>query len=72
MSALGPGCVKTVGAVVRAQQKNQTCGLSESLVRERHSVRINLAPERPTEWFSHSLGHQRTKDTTGLEVSSKG
>jgi hypothetical protein len=24
-------------------------------MRERHSVRINLAPERPAEWFSHSL-----------------
>jgi hypothetical protein len=50
-----PGRVKTMEAIVSAQQKNRTYGLGESFMRERHSVRINLAPERPAEWFSHSL-----------------
>jgi len=40
-----PGCVKTLETVITAQQKNRTCGFGDSLMRERHSVRINLAPE---------------------------
>jgi hypothetical protein len=48
--------VKTLQPVVCAQQKNRTCGLGESFMRERHSARINLAPERLVDGFSHSLG----------------
>jgi hypothetical protein len=53
-SAHDPGCVKTREAIIGAQHKNQTCYLGKVFIRERHSVRINLAPERPAEWFSHS------------------
>jgi hypothetical protein len=60
MSASDPGCVKTREAVVSAQQENRTGGLGDSLMREQHSVRINLAPERPAEWFSHSQDPKRT------------
>src|SRR5260370_37791256 len=48
-SLIDPGCVKTREAVVSAQQEDRTCGLGESLMREQHSVRINLVPERPAE-----------------------
>jgi hypothetical protein len=41
-----PGCVKTVEAVVSAQEQNQTCGFGESFMRERQLVRINLATAR--------------------------
>jgi hypothetical protein len=53
-SEFDPGCVKTLEPVITAQQKNRTCGFGDSLMRERHSVRINLAPERLAEWFSHN------------------
>jgi hypothetical protein len=46
--------VKTLETVVSAQQKNRTYGLGESFMRQRRSARINLAPERLAEWFSHS------------------
>jgi hypothetical protein len=46
--------MKTPEAVVSAQQKKRSCGAGESFMRERHSGRINLAPERPAEPFSHS------------------
>jgi hypothetical protein len=49
-----PGCVKTLEAFVGAQQKNHTCGLSESFLRGRHPVRIYLLPERPAKRFSRS------------------
>ena len=62
-----PGCVKTLETVVRMEEKNRTCDLGESLMRERHSFRINLAPERPTEWFSHSQDPSRTK-LTGIKI----
>jgi hypothetical protein len=54
------GCVKTLEAVVSAQQQNRTCGLGESFMRKRHSLRINLAPERSAEWFSHRQDPQAT------------
>jgi hypothetical protein len=42
MAGQGPGCVKTLTleTFVGAQQKNRTCGLSESFMRGRHPVRI--------------------------------
>src|SRR5262249_28580125 len=49
-----PGCVKTLEAFVGAQQKNRTCGLSESFMRGQHPVRIYLLPERPAKRFSRS------------------
>src|SRR5215510_7961617 len=55
-----PGCVKTLEAFVGAQQKNRTCGLSESFMRGRHSVRIYLLPERPAKGFSRSQDPTRT------------
>src|SRR5207244_2611917 len=58
MSALSPlltpGCVKTLEAIVGAQQKNRSHSLDESFMRGRPSLCINLVPERPIEWFSHS------------------
>ena len=47
-----PGCVKALQAIIRAKQKNRDSGLSDSLMREWHSGRINLAPDQPAEWFS--------------------
>jgi hypothetical protein len=32
------GCVKTLEVVANGQQKNRTCGLGESFMRERRSV----------------------------------
>jgi hypothetical protein len=52
--AIDLGCVKTLEAFVGAQQKNRTCGLSESFMRGRHPVRIYLLPERPAKRFSRS------------------
>jgi hypothetical protein len=46
MSALGPGCMKTLEAIIRAQQENRECGLGDPLVRQRLPVRTNPAPER--------------------------
>jgi hypothetical protein len=46
--------VKTLEALVGAQQKNRTGGLSESFMRGRHPVRIYLLPERPAKRFSRS------------------
>jgi len=59
-NSIDPGCVKTLEAVVSAQQKKRTRGLGESFMRERHSIRINLAPERPADWFSHSQDPKQT------------
>src|SRR5262245_49894623 len=47
MAGFDPGCVKTLKAFVGAQQKNRTCGLSESFMRGRHPIRIYLLLERP-------------------------
>jgi hypothetical protein len=52
--------VKTLKAVVGTQQGKRSCGLGESFVHELRSIRINLAPRRRVEWFSHSLGQIRT------------
>jgi hypothetical protein len=60
MSLPDPGCVKTLKAFVGAQQKNRTCGLSESFMRGRHPIRIYLLPERPTKRFSRSQDPKRT------------
>ena len=38
LSAFDPGCVKTLPTVVSTQQKNRTCRLGESFMRQRHSV----------------------------------
>jgi hypothetical protein len=38
------GCVKTLAAVVYAQQQNKRRDLDESFMRERCPARINLAP----------------------------
>jgi hypothetical protein len=46
------GCVKTREEVVSA--------LAKSFMREQHSARINLAPERPADWFSRSQDPKRT------------
>src|SRR5436305_12139822 len=54
VAALDPGCVKTLEAIVGAQQKNRSHSLDESFMRGRPSLCINLVPERPIEWFSHS------------------
>ncbi len=47
IDANDPGRVKTLEAIVGAQQKNRTRGLSESFRRGRHPVRIYRLPERP-------------------------
>jgi hypothetical protein len=70
-------CVKTLEAVASAQQKKRTCDPGESLMRERHSIRINLAPERSAGWFSHSQDPNRTyarreKPSTGPSIVSAG
>jgi hypothetical protein len=49
-----PAYVKTLKAVVNAQQKNRTCGLGESFMRDQHFARINVAPEQPARGFSRS------------------
>jgi len=46
--------VKTLEAIVGAQQKNRSHSLDESFMRGRPSLCTNLVPERPIEWFSHS------------------
>jgi hypothetical protein len=43
--------MKTLQAVVGSQQRNQARGDGESFIRERASLRINLALERPAGWF---------------------
>ena len=63
------GCVKTREAVVSAQQENRTCGVGDSFMREPRSVRINLAPERSAEWFSHSQDPERTWDRVARAIS---
>jgi hypothetical protein len=60
MTGFDPGCVKTLEAFVGAQQKNRTCGLSESFMRGRHPVRTYLLPERPAKWFSRNQDPKRT------------
>jgi hypothetical protein len=42
-SAYDLGCVKTFEVVVGAQQRNQTCSIDESFMREQRFFRINLA-----------------------------
>jgi hypothetical protein len=37
-AAFDPGCVKTLGSLVSAQQENRTYGVCESSMRNRHSV----------------------------------
>jgi hypothetical protein len=59
VSLVDPGCVKTLDAVTITQQKNRTCDHDESFMRERHSLRTNLARERGTGWFSHSQDPKR-------------
>jgi hypothetical protein len=44
-SADDPGCVKTLAAVVSAQQENRTGAVGESFMRQRYFSRINLASE---------------------------
>jgi hypothetical protein len=58
-----PGCVKTLEPVSGAQQKIRARGGAESFMRERHSVRIDVAPKQPAEWFSHS------QDPTQIPIS---
>src|SRR5947207_8030033 len=53
-SHFDPGCVKTLEAIVGAQQKNRSHSLDESFMRGRPSLCTNLVPERPIKWFSHS------------------
>jgi hypothetical protein len=60
-SAFDPGCVKTLEAVASTQQEKRTCDPGESFMRERHSVRINLAPERSAGGFSRSQDPKRTR-----------
>ena len=55
-----PGCVKTLAAVILAQQKQPNCGLEEPFMRDRDVERINLASQPPEEWFSHSQDPFRT------------
>jgi hypothetical protein len=51
---------KTLKAVVGTQQENRSCGLGESFMQQLRAIRINLAPGRRGEWFSHSLDPDRT------------
>src|SRR5438094_6885746 len=60
MTESDPGCVKTLEAIVGAQQKNRSHSLDESFMRGRPSLCTNLVPERPIEWFSHSQDPKRT------------
>jgi hypothetical protein len=57
--------VKTLEAVIGPQQKNRICGLRESMMRERCSWRINLAPERLAECFSRSQDPKPSFDAAG-------
>jgi len=59
-SAYDPGCVKTRTTVIEAQQKSLAYRLGESFMRERHSRRINLAPEYLAECFSRSQDPKQT------------
>src|SRR5438034_11516238 len=65
MTESDPGCVKTLEAIVGAQQKNRSHGLDESFMRGRPSLCTNLVPERPIEWFSHSQDPSRTSVALG-------
>src|SRR5436190_18650161 len=58
--AYDPGCVKTLEAIVGAQQRNRSHSLDESFMRGRPSLCTNLVPERPIEWFSHSQDPKRS------------
>src|SRR5260370_30567653 len=60
-SAFDPGCVKTLEAVASTQQEKRTCDPGESFMRERHSVRINLAPERSAAGLSRSQDPKRKR-----------
>jgi hypothetical protein len=61
--------VKTLEAFVGAQQKNRTCGLSESFMRGRRPVRIYLLSERPAKRFSRS---QPNAVMYGFELLQRG
>jgi hypothetical protein len=63
MSHFDLGGVKTLEAVVSAQQRNRTFSPDESFMREPDGFRINLAIDWPTESFSHSLDPERTSLT---------
>src|SRR5438876_5457450 len=71
---LDPGitpCVKTLEAIVGAQQKNRSHSLDQSFMRGWPFVCTNLVPERPIEWFSHSQDPNRTFfHRTGPKFSS--
>ena len=62
-------CVKTLEAIVGAQQKNRSHSLDESFMRGRPSLCTNLVPERPIEWFSHSQDPERNSDHANKCVS---
>src|SRR5262245_61024034 len=53
-------CVKTLEVVVSVQQENRTCGVGDSFMCSRRRSRINLAPERPAQRFSHSQDPKRS------------
>ena len=65
ISANDPGRMKNLEAFVGAQQKNRTCGLSESFMRGRRPVRIYLLPERPAKRFSRTHDPEQTFQAEG-------
>src|SRR5438094_2419576 len=69
VDANDPGCVKTLEAIVGAQQKNRCHSLDESFMRGWPSLCTNLVPERPIEWFSHSQDPERNSDHANKCVS---
>jgi hypothetical protein len=61
LTGFDPGCVKTLRAESARKQKKRSCSLGESFTRGRHCARINIVPERPAKWFSHSQDPSRQK-----------
>ena len=70
-TACDPGCVKTLEAIGRLQQKNRACSAGESFMRERRPVFINLARERPAKRFSHAQDPTRTCARSTLDGASR-
>src|SRR5262249_44091122 len=60
ITAVDPGCVKTLDAAIVTQQTKAESILCESFVHEWTSARINLALGRLAEGFSHSQDPFRT------------
>jgi hypothetical protein len=51
---------ENAGSVADTKQKKRSCNVVESFVLEKHSLRINVAPEQLAKWFSHGRDPMQT------------